>query len=313
MVPSPIRRRGFTLIELLVVIAIIAVLIGLLLPAVQKVRESASRAQCMNNLKQLGIAYHAYADSNKQAFPPCMITDQTKPVGWGIFLLPFIEQDNLYRQYNFGAPFFYVNQAFGINNQAVANTPIKLYNCPSAPTPNGPYSYTFNFPPFPSFSWQAYPADYTPLAGVNQGLINYLGLPTTSLGGALQRDNPTLVTTFKDGTSNTILLAEVAGKNTLWQTGGQNGPLNGFSGGEGGWADATSAGSSLYGSSGDGKTTPGTCGINCSNDYGLWAFHPAGANALMADGSTQGLPASIDIRVLCALVTRTGGETTTNY
>jgi prepilin-type processing-associated H-X9-DG protein len=278
------------------------------------VRESAARTQCLNNLKQIGIAYHAYANNNtQQAFPPAMITAQTKPVGWGIFILPYIEQTNLYNQYNFTAPFFYSNPAFGINNQAVANTPIKQFNCPSAPTPTGPYSYTFNFPPFPSFSWQAYPSDYTPLAGVNQGLITFLGLPTTSLGGALQQDVGTPITSFKDGTSSTILLAELAGKNTLWQTGGPNGTLSGFNGGEGGWADATSAGSSLYGSSGDGKVTPGTCGINCSNDYGLFAFHTAGANALMADGSTQGLSASIDIRVLCALVTRNGGETNTNY
>src|SRR5262249_21729886 len=144
MTPSDGRpRSGFTLIELLVVIAIISVLIGLLLPAVQKVREAAAKAQCANNLKQLGLAYHNYAGVNKNAFPPAMITDPAKTVGWGIFLLPFIEQDNLYKKYNFNAPFFYSNPAFGIDNQSVANTPIKLYNCPSAPTWLGPYTYTF--------------------------------------------------------------------------------------------------------------------------------------------------------------------------
>jgi prepilin-type N-terminal cleavage/methylation domain-containing protein/prepilin-type processing-associated H-X9-DG protein len=307
-------RSGFTLIELLVVIAIIAILIGLLLPAVQKVRDAAARIQCQNNLKQLGLAYHNYAQNNSDSFAPSMLTDQTKTVGWGIFLLPYIEQDNLYKQYNFNAPFFYSNPGFGINNQAVANTPIKLYLCPAAPLRSGPYSYTFTFPGFPSFSWQAYAADYTPLAGVSTSLINYLGLPMTSTDGALQRDVPTKILALLDGTSNTILLAEIAGKNELYRAGRDTGQqLSGFFGGEGGWADATSSGSSLYGSSSDGAVTPGACGINCSNDYGLYSFHTGGANVLLADGSVRFLAASLDIRVLCSLVTRAGGEVPGNF
>jgi prepilin-type N-terminal cleavage/methylation domain-containing protein/prepilin-type processing-associated H-X9-DG protein len=301
------RRSAFTLIELLVVIAIIAILVGLLLPAVQKVREAAARIKCQNNLKQIGLAYHSYAGANNQAFPPAMITNPNTTVGWGIFPLPYMEQDNLYRQYNFSAPFFYVNTAFGINNQAVANTSIPLYNCPSAPV-RQPYSYTFNYPGYPPTSWQAAAADYTPLAGVSQSLIGYLGLTTTSLGGALQRDVASPILSISDGTSNTILLAEVAGKNTLWQNGVQNGTLSGFSGGEGGWADATSSGSSLYGSSADGLVTPGTCGVNCSNDYGLYAFHTGGANVLMCDGSVRFVSSGTSIVTLAAMVTRSGGE-----
>jgi prepilin-type N-terminal cleavage/methylation domain-containing protein/prepilin-type processing-associated H-X9-DG protein len=312
--PRQPRPRAFTLVELLVVIAIISILIGLLLPAVQKVRDAAARTQCQNNLKQIGLAYHNYASTYNSSFPPAMLTNPATTVGWGIFLLPFLEQDNLYKQYSFGAPFFYSNPAFGINNQAVANTPLKLLICPSAPLRTGPYSYTFNFPGFPSFSWQAYPSDYTPLAGLSPSLVTYLGLTTTSLSGPLKPDTGVQVVSITDGTSNTILVAEVAGKNELYQAGRDTGTtLSGFFGGEGGWADATSSGSPLYGSSADGTVSPGPCGINCSNDYGLYGFHTGGANVVLADGSVTLLPAGINISVLAGLVTAQGGEPSTPY
>jgi prepilin-type N-terminal cleavage/methylation domain-containing protein/prepilin-type processing-associated H-X9-DG protein len=304
------NRHAFTLIELLVVVAIIAILIGLLLPAVQKAREASARAECQNNLKQIGLAYHNYADTYNNSFAPAYLSDQTKTVGWGIYVLPFIEQENLYNQYNFSAPFFYTNAQFGIDNQAVSNTPIKMFLCPSSPQRTGPYSYTFNFPGFPSFSWQAYAADYTPIAMVNSLLAKYLNLKTSDLNGALSPDKGTSILSITDGTSDTILLAEIAGKNELFQDGHDTGTtLSGFFGGEGGWADATSAASNLYGSSLDGTQNPGPCGINCSNDFGLYSFHPGGAHALFADGSVHFLTTDLDIKVLAALITREGGET----
>src|SRR5690349_8505557 len=133
-------RRGLTVIELLVLIAIIAILIGLVVPAVQQVRESASRAQCQNNLKQLGLACHMHHDTFKR-FPPGYTafapyhngaTDTSPGWGWAAYLLPYIEQRNLYNQINFAQP---------ILGQAAAQAVIPLLLCPSDIT-TGPFMAT---------------------------------------------------------------------------------------------------------------------------------------------------------------------------
>src|SRR6187200_2836948 len=132
------RSHGFTLIELLVVIAIIAVLIGLLLPAVQKVREAAARTKCQNNLKQLGLAVHNYHDANsflppggidvvsvgapKLGIPP---TAQHIAHGWAMLILPYIEQDAMYRQYNLRLDWRHPA------NQPIVSSPIPIMQCPS--------------------------------------------------------------------------------------------------------------------------------------------------------------------------------------
>src|SRR5262245_57809827 len=126
---STARRRGFTLIELLVVVAIIAILIGLLLPAVQKVREAASRLKCANNLKQLGLGLHSYHDANRE-FPPAFVnkgrygtTAFSFAHGWAPFVLPYIEQQQLYNLYRWDFPLY------AVENQPVVSRQLKIFQC----------------------------------------------------------------------------------------------------------------------------------------------------------------------------------------
>jgi prepilin-type N-terminal cleavage/methylation domain-containing protein len=161
------RRSAFTLIELLVVIAIFVVLLGLMLAAVQRVREVANRTSCMNNLRQLGLAYNQYR-LDHLAFPPLAISDPSRVTGWGPYLLPYIEQEALHNQYSFSAPFY------SPSNQTVISTRLKVFQCPSAPSRGStlePYSVSILSPQNVTLSWQASPADYSPLAGVDKDLI----------------------------------------------------------------------------------------------------------------------------------------------
>lgn len=211
-------RCAFTLIELLVVIAIIAILIGLLLPAVQKVRESAARSQCVNNLKQMGLALHNYHDTN-QTLPPGYwatmpyvdgATDTAPGWGWGAFLLPFIEQDNAYRQLSLTEP---------VQSSPAIQTMMKMYLCPSDPTPPGPFPVTDGFG---NTLCSAAPASYAACCGSDASDT------TADTGlGVFYRNSQVRLTDITDGTSQTILIGERAWSNAkgIWAGAVPNGVI----------------------------------------------------------------------------------------
>jgi prepilin-type N-terminal cleavage/methylation domain-containing protein/prepilin-type processing-associated H-X9-DG protein len=286
------NASGFTLVELLVVIAIIGVLVGLLLPAAQKIRETAHRVSCSNNLRQIGLALHEYHDT-KGALPASTTLTPSNQ-SWVPFILPFIEQQPIFDQYNFTLRWNDVAQT------AVAN-PLKVFQCPSCPMQDR--VDTTYIAPQPACS------DYAAVRGVS-GLLVSVGLipPTADLRGAMIPNARTQLTDITDGTSSTILIGEDAGRPQLWNV-GQVVPgiyVNG-----GGWADPGAA-FRVNGSSYDGTNAfVGPCALNCTNNHEFYSFHTAGANALFADGSVHLLQNDTTIVVMAALATRSGGEVIT--
>jgi prepilin-type N-terminal cleavage/methylation domain-containing protein/prepilin-type processing-associated H-X9-DG protein len=295
------ERRGFTLVELLVVIGIVGVLIALLLPAVQKVREAANRLACSNNLKNLSLALHCFHDNNNK-FPagytqgPFPEAGVTMPVthGWAPFILPFIEQQPLLDLYRWDL------QMYDPPNQLVAAKHLKIFQCLSVPEPDRVMTFAV-------FSWGGKGAcgDYAPAFYVDPVLVQreWIGRPA-NYDGVLQPNHMTRLSEITDGTSNTILLVEDAGRPRQWRA-GRPGPDQTIGGCP--WC-GVHTGITLRGSSRDGETQPGLCSINCTNDHEVYSFHPGGANAVFADGSVHFLKADMSIRILAALVTRAGAE-----
>jgi prepilin-type N-terminal cleavage/methylation domain-containing protein/prepilin-type processing-associated H-X9-DG protein len=217
MPPIPTaRQRGFTLIELLVVIAIIAILVALLVPAVQKVRAAAARTQCLNNLKQIGLAFHNHHDALKRLPPggandePPFGTDAPNSGHWGsswmVYILPYIDQGPLYQQWVFSGQ----SGAFNANNNAAASgVEIATYFCPASPLPH--------FRATNQGASVAALANYSGISGATDGLIpgfkenriNVLPCGGIVSGGGVMIPNGQLtMVQISDGTSNTIAVSE---------------------------------------------------------------------------------------------------------
>ena len=306
--PSP-DRRGFTLIELLVVIVVIGVLIALLLPAVQAAREAARRAQCSNNLRQLGLAAHNFYTAQD-----CFPTNETKPAirYWGAQLLPYFEQGNLFDAYNHDEHYRVMA------NSSAVQTALAVFLCPS--TPDSPLMNPFFPASIPSElrgevdPWPAAAADYAAGAGINSNLWQspaVLPGQAPNTDGVFQGNSGSgrrKIQEIRDGTSNTAMFLESAGRPLMYR-GRSAVPGAGTSSSTSvlisGWAEGNLFVAWGYDRSGVGK---GPCMVNCSNRFAVYGFHPGGAHLGLADGSVRFVKETIDPATFSALMTRAGGE-----
>jgi prepilin-type N-terminal cleavage/methylation domain-containing protein/prepilin-type processing-associated H-X9-DG protein len=344
---SRTRRIGFTLIELLVVIAIIGILIALLLPAVQKIREAAARLQCFNNLKQIGLALHNYHDGNN-SFPSGHIElnagTAAKPVYqyyscWSIDILPYIEQGALYSTYVPGLP--NADPA----NAVFRNQFVKIYACPSDPNagtsrapdtlpPDGTGNSTGNVVNgvtitapllYMTTSYKAmsgigdYSSTDTWLGFYNEIQIAQAAHPSGR--GAFHGDGPltglkpeTMQSiTSGDGLSNTIIVGERVtrthpGRGAFWAN-----SFNLYSGG-GTYLNAVVHTYYLEPDFDDCSNKLGAVGLsNNFCKYGWGTLHSGGIPFLYGDGHVSAVPTTVDYLTFCALSTVNGGEVIPNF
>jgi prepilin-type N-terminal cleavage/methylation domain-containing protein len=332
-IPSS-HRRAFTLIELLVVIAIIAVLIALLLPAVQQAREAARRSQCKNNLKQMALALHNfegtynYMPAIGKTIPVADYPTPANPYGsrdtFGtlFFLLPYMDQAPLYMLFtpkrSYIDPANMVPPYGTLNTAAFAQPP--GFICPSlAGSPQSDYGPYFATVGLALGSFKTPRTDYVPLLGLHSSLAVCAGMANAStkdamLGTADTEKKPTVrFSEVTDGLSNTILFAELAGKQSWFYKGKDitgtgpyitNGNLNSYFGDQ-------NIARQVRGYSGTNAANPselGCTGINVLNDNNLYSFHVGGVHVARGDGSVSFLSENMSSRVLAGAITRAGGE-----
>jgi prepilin-type N-terminal cleavage/methylation domain-containing protein/prepilin-type processing-associated H-X9-DG protein len=301
------ERHGFTLIELLVVIAIIGILIALLLPAVQKVREAATRMSCSNNLKQIGLALHHYHDTHA-TFPPGGVTDGpccSTPSGaaWTIYILPFLELDALYKQYRFDK----YNE--DVENAPVRITYVRTYVCPSDRDANilgKPESG-------PGSGLDYMPGSYRGVSGRSTGL-DWFDDPDTSRNlpfewrGVLHKTStvygihPESMAAVTDGTSNTLVAGEYTtlthlNRRTFWAY-----TYTSYN------QSSVTQQTRVFQPDYDHCVDQGGAGDENPCKRGWGSFHANGANFVLCDGSVRFLQQNIDIILFGSLATIAGGE-----
>ena len=292
MTPSRRTRPAFTLIELLVVIAIIAILIGLLLPAVQKIRDAANRVKCQNNMKQLGLAAHNYL-CETGTFPPGWAGLITQDQNIMVHLLPHIEQGNAVRDFDYTKAWnSTVVPPGGRSNKVIVSVDVPLLLCPSAPGVRTG-KFASDYPVSDTIGTTAYARLGLPSNPPKHAIEGFFG--STGLAVA-----PAEVT---DGLSNTFFLFEDSARPDYWLNGKKQATSS--PAGNHQWADPANRITIQVISSCKGKTY-----FNCNNGNEIYSFHAgnSGANFLFGDGSVKFVRDSIAPQTFLALYTRAGGE-----
>jgi len=284
--------NGFTLLELLVVIAIIAILIGLLLPVVQKLREAAARTGCKNNLKQMGLAFHHH-HLNRERFPSAYsAAGFNSGPGWGTFILPFIEQEALSRQVPTGPPFWGSLRAISTPADG-GQTPISIFRCPSDIGP-------------PNVAEQGDFAvsNYRATAGT---LTTFAYPAEADLGGVLFQNSRVRITDIVDGTSNTTMLGEGKSGTPRYVSTG-NALSSALWCGMSGAYDVPEIGPYIWI---DNVMWPSGGNPSWPRDYVDDAFNSNHSNLvhyLFADGSVRGFPSTIDPTLRAQMGVRNDGQ-----
>jgi prepilin-type N-terminal cleavage/methylation domain-containing protein/prepilin-type processing-associated H-X9-DG protein len=303
MAPSPRARVGFTLIELLVVIAIIAVLMSLLVPAVQKVRAAAARTQCQNNMKQVGVALHNYYAEHKK-WP--RIGNANNQLSWHVYILPYIDQMDLYQQFNLANSGAYTDA----NRLQYGLVPIPAYLCPASDinkmtvggsnsNENDPDEYLGQSPYTTHYYGVSGPKGTNAYGGGTYAAFStgdeYGGVATQ---GVFNRDQDIRMKDIVDGTSNTFAVGEMSWDNFTTGTRYRS------------WIRGTLPGSSDIWTAGSRNVNVAinTPGVTLYNDMAFGSFHQGGTNFVMADASVQFISGDISMNLYRALASRNGGE-----
>jgi prepilin-type N-terminal cleavage/methylation domain-containing protein/prepilin-type processing-associated H-X9-DG protein len=323
------RCRGFTLLELLVVIAIIAVLIGMLLPAIQRVRESASRTQCQNNLKQVGIALHGYHEAHG-TFPPGGVMSPTYvgydiPIyghSWWVYILPFMDHGLAFRDFDrVGDPSTgWIGALGNANNRGLLDgADLPFVHCPSSTVPR---AVVFP-PPHPTVS--VINGSYTGISGATDHYSTIDGgsmwnAGRISFGGVLVPFRGVRINQITDGTTSTMVVGEQsdwcrdsAGTQVNCHSACSHGLAMGIPNNSSFWPDpgndfrTFNLTTVVYGLNDKSATNPNVGG-NCASNSPILSPHPNGANVLLAGGAVRFLSPTVTLQTLYRLANRDDGQ-----